>query len=51
MSRSRSVAKIIGVGLLAIVAGILVFNWLGGQGVQSTELDVDRYGNLVEVND
>ncbi|MFJ2518340.1 hypothetical protein ACIOWF_05175 [Cellulosimicrobium cellulans] len=43
--------KILGVGLLALVAGILLLNWLGGQGVQGTELDVDRNGNLIEVDD
>jgi len=52
MTKSRSVARIIGVGLIALVAGILLLNWIGGLGVQTpAQLDVDQYGNLVEVDE
>lgn len=52
MTKSRSVARIIGVGLIALVAGILLLNWIGGLGVQTpAHLDVDQYGNLVEVDE
>lgn len=45
-SRGKTLAKIVGVGLLVAVAAALLLNFINGQTVYSPDVNVDPFGNV-----